>query len=270
MSAPYVGAPEDTAFRQALIRAYNNWVADFTSVDGARLKFAAPLALDDVGWAAAEARRAVALGAVAIVLRPNPTQNRTFNDPVYDPLYQAISDLGVPLIIHETTGDPATAGADRYGIRNQGRYAFNHMISHSFEQMFASMSLICGGVLEKIPKLRVGFFEAGCSWLVYWLNRMDEHFGHRHLGKQMPITMQPSEYFQRQCLVSCVPGDATIPIAVDALGAGKIAFATDYPYFDSGGGAVAAFLAVDGLSPGDQRKILWDNATRFYGLDGVE
>ena len=267
MSAPYVGGPEDTDFRHALIRAYNSWVADFTSHDSARLKFAAPLAIEDVAWAAEEARRAVALGAAAITLRPNLTLGRTFDDPVYDPLYQAISDLGVPLIIHETTGDPSTAAADRYGIRNAERYGFNHMISHSFEQMFACMSLIAGGVLEKFPELRVGFFEAGCSWLVYWLNRMDDHYGHRILGKQMPISKKPSEYFQAQCLVSCDPGDETIPYAIDALGAGKIAFATDYPHFDSAGGAVAEFLSLDGISPGDQRKILWDNAARFYGLD---
>ena len=267
MTAPYVGGREDAAFRQALMRAYNDWVTDFTSKDPARLKFAAPLALDDVGWAAEEARRAVDLGAVAIVVRPNPCQNRTFDDPVYDPLYQAICDLDVPLVIHETTGDPTTAGGERYGMRTTDRYAFNHIISHSFEQMFASMSLICGGVLERFPALRVGFFEAGCSWLVYWLHRLDDHFDHRHLGKQMPITMKPSEYFQRQCLVSCDPGDETIRYAVDALGADKIAFATDYPHFDSGGGAVADFLAVEGIDPGDQHKILWENAAEFYRLD---
>ena len=266
MTAPYVGGPEDTAFRQALVRAYNDWIHDFTSRDPARLKFAAPLVLDDVGWAVEEARRAVELGAVAIVLRPNPSQNRTFDDSAYDPLYRAISDLNVPLVIHETTGDPSTAGGDRYGIRTADRYAFNHIISHSFEQMFASMSLICGGVLEKFPALRVGFFEAGCSWLVYWLSRLDDHFSHRHLGKQMPIEMMPSEYFRRQCLVSCDPGDETIPYAVAALGADKIAFATDYPHFDSGGGVVAEFLAVEGIEPDDQRKILWENAARFYHL----
>jgi predicted TIM-barrel fold metal-dependent hydrolase len=31
---------------------------------------------------------------------------------------------------------------------------------------------------------------------------------------------------------------------------------------------VAEFLAVDGITPADQRKILWNNAARFYGLDG--
>jgi len=151
-------------------------------------------------------------------------------------------------------------------MRNEGRYVFNHIISHPFEQMFAMMSLICGGVLERFPRLKVGFMEAGCSWAPYWLARMDEHFAHRKLGPQMPIKMRPSEYFERQCLVSCDPGDHTIPLAIAGIGAHKIAFATDYPHFDSAGGAVNAFESVHGIAEADRRRILWDNAARFYGL----
>jgi predicted TIM-barrel fold metal-dependent hydrolase len=66
--------------------------------------------------------------------------------------------------------------------------------------------------------------------------------------------------------VSCDPGDHTIPLAVAGIGAHKIAFATDYPHFDSEGGAVKAFLDVDGIAAADQRKILSHNAAAFYGL----
>ena len=78
--------------------------------------------------------------------------------------------------------------------------------------------------------------------------------------------MKPSEYFDRQCFVTCDPGDHTIPLAIQGIGAHKIMFATDYPHFDSSGSAVNDFLAVDGISDGDRRSILWDNATAFFGL----
>ena len=99
----------------------------------------------------AEARRAVGqLGAVAITLRPNPTSGRTLDDPSYDSFYAAVQELNVPLCIHESTGCHETAAGDRYGgMMDPASYAFNHVISHPFEQMFAMMSLICGGVLER-------------------------------------------------------------------------------------------------------------------------
>lgn len=251
---------------RALTVAYNNWIADYVAAHRERLYFVAPLPLEDISWAAGEARRAVKLGARAVVIRPNLPPGQTWDDPRYEALYACVQDLGVPLIFHESTGDPHTAAGDRYGMRNPARYCFNHIISHSFEQMFAAMSVICGGVLERFPRLRVGFFEAGCSWVPYWLSRFDHHFGHPKLRPQMPIRLKPSEYFQRQCFVTCDPDDETLALAVAGLGADYILFATDFPHFDSAGGSVRAFLESHQLGEKDRRKILWENAARLYGI----
>ena len=262
--APYVG---DVALGQAFVRAYNDWITDYVKPYRDRMFPVAPLALADVDWAIREAKRAVKQGAVAVCVRPNPEQGRNLDDPAYDRLYAAIQDLGVPLIVHEATGAPNTVGGDRYGIHLPQRYAFNHAISHSFEQMFAALSLICGGVLERFPRLKVGFFEAGCSWVPYWIARLDDHFAHRILGRYMPIKLRPSEYFERQCAVTCDPHDESVSLAVEGIGAHRILFATDYPHFDSGGNAVGKFLGVRGISAANQRRILAENAVAFFGLD---
>lgn len=263
LSGLYTNPPD---FCRALASAYIDWMSDYCAENPARLFFAAALPLDDVAWAMREAERAVTRGARAIALRPNRKPGETWDDPAYDPFYATVEALGVPLVFHETTGDPATAGGGRYGMRNAERYVFSHIISHSFEQMFAAMSVICGGVLERFPKLKVLFAEAGCSWTPYWLNRLDEHFAHRVMGRQMSIKLKPSEYFARQCFVTCDPHDETLPLAIEGIGAERILFATDYPHFDSEGGAVKSFLDVQGVSSEDRRKIIWDNAAALYGI----
>jgi len=262
MSVQYACEP---GLARTITGSYSDWITDYTSEYKNRLYFAAPLTLHDIAWAAKEAQRAVRKGARAIVVRPNPCAGRTWDDPAYDALYATVQNLGVPLVFHETTGDPSTAAADRYGIRNSARYAFNHAISHSFEQMFAAMSVICGGVLEKFPSLKVMFAEAGCGWVPYWLGRLDSHHAHRIMGKQMPIKMKPSEYFRRQCFVTCEPDDATLPCAIEAVGAERIVFSTDYPHFDSAGGAVHSFQELP-IEKDQQRKILWDNASQLFGI----
>jgi predicted TIM-barrel fold metal-dependent hydrolase len=251
---------------RALAESYLEWIADYCAPHPTRLFFAAPLALDDPAWAARQAQRAVARGARAVCVRPNRKPGRRWDEAALDPLYAAIAETGVPLVFHETTGDPDTAAGDRYGIGRPEAYAFSHVISHPFEQMFAAMSVLCGGVLERHPRLTVGFAEAGCSWVPYWLARLDAHFAHRVLGRQMPIRMKPAEYFRRQCFVTCDPDDATLPLAIAGLGADAILFATDYPHFDSAGGAVGTFLDIPGVSAADRRKILWENAARIYGI----
>ena len=52
--------------------------------------------------AAAEIRRVATLpGMVSVFIRPNPAIDwRPFNDAVYDPIWQAASDTGVPIALH--------------------------------------------------------------------------------------------------------------------------------------------------------------------------
>jgi uncharacterized protein len=262
MAAQYACAPD---VGKAVTSAYIDWISDYVAPYSNRLFYAAPLTLHDLDWAVREARRAVRKGARAIVVRPNPCAGRAWDDPAYDTLYAAVEELAVPLVFHETTGDPSTAAAERYGIRNSARYAFNHVISHSFEQMFAALSVVCGGVLERHARLKVMFAEAGCGWVPYWLGRLDGHYEHRIMGKQMPIRMPPSEYFRRQCYVTCEPDDETLPHAIEAVGAERIVFSTDYPHFDSAGGAVGSFLEMP-VKEEHQRRILWDNASQLFGI----
>ena len=268
-SAALTAGYMEPAFAQAIMRAYNSWMAHWCGENPDRLKFAAPVVLYDIDEAICDAQRAVGeLGAVAVSVRPNPAAGKRLDAPDREPFYAAVEELGVPLIVHESTGDPATAGGDRYGgMMVPESYLFHHVISHPFEQMMAMMALICGGVLERHPRLKVGFFEAGCSWAPYWLARLDDHFEHPKLGHYMTgLTMKPRAYFNRQCVVSCDPGDPTIPLAVQGLGPDKILFATDYPHFDSGGRSVQSFLDVANIGPADQRRILCDNTLQFYGL----
>src|ERR1700674_4424224 len=45
--------------------------------------------------------------------------------------------------------------------------------ANPFEMMRAIGALIGGGVLEKFPRLRVAFLEAGAGWLPYWMGGLD-------------------------------------------------------------------------------------------------
>ena len=269
-SATTIATYLDPGFADAMVRAHNSWIADYVKTYPDRLFFAAPVSINDIGSAIAEARRAVNdLGAVAIMVIPNPTEGRTLDRSENNPFYAAVQELGVPLILHESTGCQETLGGDRYGgMMDPPSYVYHHIVSHAFEQMFGAMSIIAGGVLERFPSLRVGFFEAGCSWLPYWLARLDDHYLHPKLGPYLGgLTMKPSEYFERQCFVTCDPGDHTIPLAVQGIGSHKILFSTDYPHFDSSGNAVNEFLALEGISNDDRQRILWDNAATFFGLN---
>lgn len=259
-----LGSIEDVDFARACHEAYNNWLSDYCSVRPDRLKGAAAIPLQDVNLAIDELNRAVTeLKMVAAFIRPNPYKGRNLDDPYYDPFYAEAQRLGVPIMTHEGTGNfMPTAGLDRFD-----NFAYTHTISHPFEQMLACMCLIYGGVCEKFPELQFVFLESGCSWLPYWLWRMDEHFEKRR-GDLPLMSRKATDYFKRQCYISVDPDEKTMKYCIDYIGDDRVLFASDYPHWDAVfPGVIAEFeRQAAGLSEESRRKILWDNAAQLYKI----
>jgi predicted TIM-barrel fold metal-dependent hydrolase len=133
--------------------------------------------------------------------------------------------------------------------------------------MCAVASLICAGVLERHPTLRVAFLEAGASWLPYWLWRLDEHVAWLGRGEAPELRLRPSEYFRRQCFASVDCDEAPLAHTIAAMGDDCFVFASDYPHPDAKyPNAVATFAHLPGISSESRRKILRANAERLYGL----
>ncbi|MEX0664140.1 MAG: amidohydrolase family protein [Acidimicrobiia bacterium] len=258
----------DPGLALAICRAYNDWLAKFCAADGGRLKGVAMVPRQDPEAAAAEARRAVhELGMVGVFVRPNVVDGRTLDDRAYDPLYDALQTLGVPLGLHE--GGKAghlQAGADRFTDLEM-----QHICTHPIEQMCAAVALIYGGVLDRFPALDVVFLEAGCGWVPFWLERMDEHHDNalaRNFGGTRSRELRPTEYFRRQCYVSANADETFLGHVAEHIGEDRIVFSSDYPHPDAPfPHAVDEFLALEGLTDDQKRTILWDNTARLYHLD---
>ncbi len=259
------GGLRDPQLAAAACRAYNNWMADFCRPYPDRLFNIAPVPMIDVEAAIQEMRRVVKEhGVKAVTIRPNPYNDRRLNDPAYDPFWAEAQGLDCTVAIHSAViGELPTAGFDRYP-----NFFQRMIIAHPFEQQMACMDLTCGGVLEKYPKLRIAILESGGGWLAYWLARLDEFF--EKIGHMLPpLTLKPSEYFYRQCFLSCEPDDVALKTAV-ALGNDKVLmWASDYPHFDCVFPGVVDELKehCEPLPESAQRNIMSENAARCYGLE---
>ncbi len=254
----------DPRLSAAICRGYNDWLTDFCSIDHARLKGVAATPIHDVEESVIEIRRAVRdNGMIAAYIRPNVINGRNLHDAYYEPLYSTLEELDVPLVVHEgTAGGPP--GADH---RFLGNWVMMHMAAHPLEQMLASESIVVGGVMERHPKLRVAFLECGCSWLVYWLWRLDEELEAWGWHEVPWLKAKPSEYFLRQGWVSMEGDEPGARYYVEMFGDDNLLWASDYPHPDAGyPNAASEFLALDTISEETKRKTLWDNPMRFYGL----
>jgi predicted TIM-barrel fold metal-dependent hydrolase len=253
----------DARLAGGFVRAYNNWLRDFCDHDPRVLRGVGAMNRHAPDEMVPELRRIAGFGWRAVVVRPNPIKGRLLSDPAYEPFWSECERLNIAVGIHEGSHArvPST-GADRFDTR----FAM-HACSHSMEQMMALLALIEGGVLERHPRLRFAFLEAGGGWIPYWLWRLDREYHDLEWEVRGNVTMKPSDYFRRQCFVAVEPTEPYLGPLMDFIGEDNILIGSDFPHMDHDPNVMKDAIGLKAtLSRGTVEKLLWHNPTRFYGL----
>jgi predicted TIM-barrel fold metal-dependent hydrolase len=246
-------------------RAYNDWISDFCKQSPSRLYAMGIVPLQDVDLAVAEAKRLAKLGLRGLVVRPERFGGLALYDSRCDAQWEVAQGDDLALAVHGSFGTRMPGFA-------VGRYDDNlfmeHMVAHPFGQMAVVMDVIAGGVLERFPRLRAGFFESGLGWIPYWLDRLDEHF--EVMGHHTPwLRRRPSEIFREQCFVSMEADELTglrWMAEKDLLPC--ILWGSDYPHFDCTypGAYAAAQQTFEAAHPDAARQIVCSNPRRYIAL----
>jgi predicted TIM-barrel fold metal-dependent hydrolase len=253
----------DPRFANAIARAYNDWLYEFCQKNPTRLLGSGMVSVHDVNDAVAETRRvAKEYGFRSIFLRANIVNGHNWYDPYYEPLWDTLEELELPVGFHEATGSRSRQVGENF----DPNFGIRRIYSQPVENMLALGAFLCGGILARHPKLKVAFLEANCSWVPWLVWRADEGY-----EREGDIFMEdnkelPSEYFKRQVWVSVEPDEGPAKYTIEEFGCDNLVFSTDYPHGDSKyPEAVENFLELP-LSDEQKRKILWDNCARFYAV----
>jgi predicted TIM-barrel fold metal-dependent hydrolase len=219
----------DSVLLSAILRAYNDWLADFCKPYPNRLKGIAMLNVDDPNDAARELQRAANMGLAGAMMPLRPLAHR-YDHPNYEPLWAAAQDLDMPLSLHVGTyrWQP---GMDPNAMR-QDIVEFSNR-EHDVRTPIAAM--IFAGVFERYPKLRVGAVEFEVSWAPYFLSRMDNTYTERAVGVQrerFKDGMLPSDFFHRNVFISFQEDDLGIQLRA-IIGVANLMWGSDYPHAES-------------------------------------
>ncbi|GAA4985233.1 hypothetical protein GCM10023205_64440 [Yinghuangia aomiensis] len=254
----------DPALQAAMARAYNRWGAEMREASGGRVVVSGPIPLTDVSRAVEEIEYAYHhLGTRCFWTRPNLVNHRDLGNRYYDPVYELLQDLDCALATHEFMGlNAVTAGSGRFRTFTEW-----HAVVHWHETQSAMLSMLCGGVFDRFPRLRCAYMEAGCGWLPSWLHRIDEQLELAGAAEFPGLTRSAVQTFAENCWISCECDDPHVADVVRHLGDRKIVFESDFPHPDSKyPHTLDRFLALspDDLSPETKARILWDNPMDLY------
>ena len=262
----------DIQLYDALCRAYNNWLRDYCNAAPNRLIGVGVVALQDVTLAIREAQRCIReLGFKAIMIRPAPyIAELKLYHPVYDPFWQELEDMGVPVGVHPLPfGDLPNACRglrldEGMNFASEGLF-LRQGLTNALDVMLAMAWFIGGGICERFPNLRVALLEGSGGWAPTMLERLEHHF---HIFGSEHQKTPPTELFKRQCWISFDPDEVALPFAAQHLGAERLIWASDYPHPDAKIPGVVDELrsAVEPLAAADQTQIMGGTAKALYAL----
>ena len=102
----------DPAMQTAMCRVWNDWAIEVFNPAQKRSIPTAAIAPQDVDTAVQEVQRVAKLGYKTVFL-PVTVPDQPYNLPLYDPLWAAIQETGMPMSFHVGTGkDPRTASGN--------------------------------------------------------------------------------------------------------------------------------------------------------------
>jgi predicted TIM-barrel fold metal-dependent hydrolase len=264
-----IWATPDAEFSQAMCRAYNEWAWEVFSPYNDRLAPMACVAAADIPGAIAEIERCAALGFKGLSLPCKPVwgppdhEALNYNLPEFDPLWACISDVGLPMTFHVSTGrDPRTS-------RGNGGAVINYAV-HSLAPTMEPIANLCGsGVLDRFPSLVFGSVEAGIGWVAWALGALDEAYLKHHMWRRPKLDRLPSEYFKTNGFATFQEDKAGLDLAREHGLTDNFMWANDYPHHEGTWphSAEAIERTMVNLSDEERAKILGLNAARVFKFD---
>jgi predicted TIM-barrel fold metal-dependent hydrolase len=263
----------DESFQLECVRAYNNFIHDFTSVAPNRFLKLAVIPYWDVAETVKEIERCAQMGFKGIVTTAAPhLHNQPYMaDRHWDPVWSAAQAARMPVSFHAGGGDlSAHINTERERVEGYSTSHARLTTAVFLDNAHQLVDLLNSGVLPRHPDLKFISVESGMGWVPFVLDSVDYHFDKLALVKEHPeFTAKPSRYFRDQVYVNYW-FEKLEPFHLERLGTRNLLFETDFPHatciaFDE----VAATIeqAMGSVDREIQERILWKNAAELYDLD---
>lgn len=212
----YAAKPEHT---DDVARFLNDHIACIVHDHPTRFAGLGTLPLQDPDRAVAELERCMSIGLRGVEIGSH-VNAWNLSAPELFPVFQAAERLGAAVFVHPW---------DMMGQERMQRYWLPWLVGMPAESSLAICSLIFGGVLERLPKLRIAVAHGGGAF-PGTIGRIEHGFACRPDLVAIDNPRSPREYLGRFYVDSLVHDPTALRAIIDLFGADRVALGTDYPF----------------------------------------
>lgn len=240
-------------------RRMNDHALELCAFAPNRLAVLAQVPLQDIELACTEASRAVAAGHRGVQIG-NHVGSKDLDDEGLVAFLTHCASHGIPVLVHPW---------DMMMDGRMKKWMLPWLVAMPAETQLSILSLILSGALERIPRsLKLCFAHGGGSF-AFLLGRVDNAWRERDIVRE-DCPHLPSSYVDRFSVDSAVFDPRALQLLVDVMGEERVLLGSDYPY-PLGEQRIGSLIeSVPTLSERAKRRLLGENAARFFGLAASE
>lgn len=238
----------------AIAQVNNDALAAIGRRHSDRFAALASVPLQDPAKATAELERAAKLGMRGVEIPPKIGE-QGLDEPQFEQFWAAAEALQMVVCIHPFEAAP-TGVLARYGLGNA--------VGNLYDTGLAGALIVCGGVLERHPNLRVVLYHAGGAFPSV-IGRIDNAY-RNNPGNYSAIPRAPSSYIPQLSFDTIAFNPDMLRYLAGTYGSDHLVIGTDYP-LDNGRAHPVTEVKALGFAPADEEAVLGNNAGRLLHLD---
>ena len=244
-----------TADALELSRFLNDHIADLVARYPKNYIGLATSPMQDPTAAILELERAKAIGHVGIQIGSN-INDENLSEEKFFPIFEACAKLGMAVMIHPW---------QMMGFDSMKKYWLPWLVGMPAETSRAACSLIFGGVLERLPELRICFSHAGGSFLPT-LGRIEHGFNCRPDLVAIDNQNNPRTYLGKFWVDSITHDIDALEYILKMQGSKRVCLGSDYP-FPLGDLEIGKFIEDSNLSQQVKEDIFANATLEWLQLD---
>ena len=255
----------DKEVRELCFRIYNEHIAELQEASNGRFYGVGIINWWDGDGArrTLEELKGLGLRTFWLPLKPGARDDGKpidYNAPAMYPVWEAIAESGLPISHHIGESPLASPCRD-----NSVLVGMVHNVA-SFREMFGRY--LFGGILDRHPDLRIGWFEGGINWVPAAIQDAEHLYASLQHMADHPLTHDVEHYWRTNMYASFMVDPLGLEL-IDRIGLDRVMWSSDYPHNESTFGYSEKSLAgvVEAVGPDAAVGIVSTNVQTFLGID---
>jgi len=192
-----------------------------------------------------------------------------YGQPVWEPLWELINDLQIPIDFHIGAGMKTFVLEDfSWGSFGPQRKLASIATLMYMSNAYMVNCFMLSGLFDRYPNLKLVSVESGCGWVPFVIEAAEYQWDEMAPDEAKELKRRPAEYFKDHIYATFWFEDFGVKHFIESIGANNLLFETDFPHPTCLYPESQEHLAkvLQRLDPSVRLRVCQDNAVELYKL----